>query len=81
MMEKFRSEENTLHDLETYVMKAWQTVDDINDIYHATETMSEDEIQNALLGLHQISNIRFENLWRVLEQNFALKRRELGLDE
>lgn len=80
-MEKFRSEENTLHDLETYVMKAWQTVDDINDIYYATETMSEDEIQNALLGLRQISTIRFENLWRVLEQNFALKRRELGIDE
>jgi len=75
MSDKLRSQENTLHDLETHVHRVWQTSTDIIDLYHATEGMSEDNIQNAMLGIHQLHEIRMENLSRVLAQNIA---REFG---
>ena len=65
---KLRSQENTYLDLETYIMKAWQTSEDLNAIMHAMEDMTEDEQANALLGIHSLNEIRMNNLWRVFEQ-------------
>ena len=65
---KLRSQENTYLDLETYIMKAWQTSEDLNAIMHAMEDMTEDEQANALLGIHTLNEIRMNDLWRVFEQ-------------
>ena len=65
---KLRSQENTYLDLETYIMKAWQTSEDLNAIMHAMEDMTEDEQANALLGIYTLNEVRMKDLWRVFEQ-------------
>jgi len=47
---KFRSQENTTTDLEEKIMGAWQTVEDLDVLYHGVEEMDEDQFQNAILG-------------------------------
>ena len=65
---KLRSQENTYLDLETYIMKAWQTSEDLNALMHAMEDMTEDEQANALLGIYTLNEVRMKDLWRVFEQ-------------
>ena len=65
---KLRSQENTYLDLEAYIMKAWQTSEDLNALMHAMEDMTEDEQANALLGIYTLNEVRMKDLWRVFEQ-------------
>jgi hypothetical protein len=67
-MTKLRSQENTVIDLEEKIMAAWQTISDIDLVYYAMEDMSEDEQMNAMLGLKELGEARFKDLWRVFEQ-------------
>ena len=67
-MTKLRSQENTVIDLEEKIMAAWQTISDIDLVYYAMEDMSEDERMNAMLGLKELGEARFKDLWRVFEQ-------------
>jgi hypothetical protein len=67
-MTKLRWQENTVIDLEEKIMAAWQTISDINLVYYAMEDMSEDERMNAMLGLKELGEARFKDLWRVFEQ-------------
>jgi hypothetical protein len=64
---KLRSQENTYLDLEAYIMKAWQTSEDLNALMHA-EHLLVDEQANALLGIYTMNEIRMKDLWRVFEQ-------------
>ena len=65
---KLRSQENSYIDLETYIMKAWQTSEDLNAVMHAMEDMTEDEQANAILGVYTLNEVRMKDLWRVFEQ-------------
>ena len=65
---KLRSQENTYLDLEAYIMKAWQTSEDLDAVMHAMEDMTEDEQANALLGIYTLNEVRMKDLWRVFEQ-------------
>ena len=65
---KLRSQENTYLDLEAYIIKAWQTSEDLNAIMHAMEDMTEDEQANAILGVYTLNEVRMRDLWRVFEQ-------------
>lgn len=67
-MRKLRSEENDHLDLEAYIMKAWQTSDDLTAIMHAMEYLNEDDQANAILGVYTLHEIRMKDLWRVFEQ-------------
>ena len=67
-MTKLRSQENTYIDLETYIMKAWQTSEDLNAVMHAMEDMTEDEQATTLLGIYTLNEVRMKDLWRVFEQ-------------
>jgi len=67
-MIKLRSQENTIIDLEDKIMAAWLTINDIDLVYYAMENMSEDERMNAMLGLKELGEARFKDLWRVFEQ-------------
>ena len=65
---KLRSQENTYLDLEIYIMKAWQTSDDLSAILHAMEGMSDDERESAVLAVKTLHEIRMEDLDRVFSQ-------------
>jgi hypothetical protein len=54
-------------DLEAAIMEAWHTKDDISMVYHGSEEMTEDELMNALLGVEQLCELRFNKLWAIFE--------------
>ncbi len=74
-MTKLRSQEDTYIDLETYIMKAWQTSEDLNAVMHAMEDMTEDEQATALLGIYTLNEVRMKDLWRVFEQFVQQKKK------
>ena len=67
---------DTRIDLESAIMVAWQTSDDINLLYkhHGDHPvpMTEDEVANALLGLKIMHDIRMEALMDTYCQKFEL---------
>ena len=73
-MTKLRSQEDTYIDLETYIMKAWQTSEDLNAVMHAMEDMTEDEQATALLSIYTLNEVRMKDLWRVFEQFVQQKK-------
>jgi len=53
-------------------MEAWSSCEDIDLIYHNTDKLNLnakdcDELQNQLLGLKYITELRFNKLWDVFE--------------
>lgn len=59
-------------DLESVIMEAWSTCEDIDLIYHNTDNLKLnpkdcDELQNQLLGLRHITELRFRKLWETFE--------------
>ena len=67
-MKKLRSQENTYLELELYIMKVWQTSEDLNAILHVMEGLSEDERDSAILGVKILHEIRMQDLDRVFCQ-------------
>jgi ribosomal protein S1 len=55
--------------LEQRIMDCWRVVDDIKTVYSSTDILSEDELQNALLGLHTIYQLKFEQLFSEFESS------------
>jgi hypothetical protein len=69
-------------DLEQAIMVAWSTCEDIDLIYHNTDNLSlnakdADILQNQLLGLRYITELRFEKMWSVFEELIALQALEV----
>ncbi len=59
-------------DLEAAIMEAWTTCEDIDLIYHNTDNLELnakdcDNLQNQLLGLRYITDLRFNKLWSIFE--------------
>jgi hypothetical protein len=54
-------------DLEQEIMKCWNVTEDIDNFIAAREDMSEDEQLNYLIGLKQIYEVKFSNLWATFE--------------
>ena len=54
-------------DLEQDIMKCWNVTEDIDNFIAAREGMSEDEQLNYLIGLKQIYEVKFANLWTAFE--------------
>ena len=70
-------------DLEQEIMKAWHVVDDIDLLYeNVMETdMSTDDIANALIGLENIYNMRFQKVFNTFEEvckEFRAMREEVN---
>jgi hypothetical protein len=67
---------NTRIDLESAIMVAWQTSEDINLLFkhHGDhpKPMTEDEVGNALLGLKIMHDMRMEALMDTYCQKFEL---------
>ena len=54
-------------------MVAWSTCEDIDLIYHNTDNLELnakdcDNLQNQLLGLKTITELRFEKMWSIFEE-------------
>tara|TARA_R110000868_G_scaffold70117_1_gene206411 strand:- start:1037 stop:1267 length:231 start_codon:yes stop_codon:yes gene_type:complete len=56
-------------DLEQDIMKCWEVVDDIKNLRQTNDrrTMTQDEVDNYLLGLETIYEIKFERLFETFE--------------
>ena len=59
-------------DLESAIMEAWTSCEDIDLVYHNTDKLNLnakdcDELQNQLLGLKYITDLRFQKLWDIFE--------------
>ena len=62
-MDRFKLEEN--------IMNCWQVVDDLKTIYHSEklyEDEDENEMQNALLGMFTLYQLKFEELFATFEK-------------
>lgn len=55
--------------LEERIMNCWQVVDDLKTIYHSERLYEdEDEMQNALLGMFTLYQLKFEELFAAYEK-------------
>lgn len=63
-------------DLEEQIMKCWNVVDDVNDLYEHIGDSSEfvdmppkyvDKVMNKLLGVKELYDMRFQKLWDVFD--------------
>lgn len=66
---------NDRFDLEQNIMKCWNVTSDIDLVYENVmerDEMTKDDIANALLGLRELYEMRFEKLW----QNFETMGKE-----
>jgi len=55
-------------DLEQEIMNCWSIVEDIDTVYHAEHLYENtDEMQNALLGLKTLYELKFEKMWSTFE--------------
>jgi len=62
-------------DLEQEIMECWNVTKDIDNFYHAQESLSEDQQMNYLNGLSAIYEVKFEKLWNTFEQ--CLKNKQI----
>jgi hypothetical protein len=64
IMDKFKLEEN--------IMNCWQVVDDLKAVYHCERLYDDkNEMQNVLLGMFTLYQIKFENLFHEYEKSAA----------
>jgi len=57
-------------DLEQQILGCWSVVDDIDLLYHMPDyrELSEDEFQNALLGMSTLYKFKFEQMFNTFEE-------------
>lgn len=56
-------------DLEQQIMNCWQIVEDVKLLneYVLEEGLTKDQISNALLGMEEIYQMKFDKLFRTFE--------------
>ena len=71
-------------DFEQQIQKCWLVTDDIYDLSEAIleRDLSHDQITNALFGLKEMNEIRFNKLWELFEDvHMSLVRENRMLNE
>lgn len=61
----------TLNTLEDKIMDCWNITNDIKAVLQATENYSTNDIQNMLIGLESLYNVKFEILFHQFEKVLA----------
>lgn len=63
-------ETRCLYDLEEKIMAAWSVVDDIKLLAEtqSNRKMTQDELENFLLGMQTIYNVKFDSLFAQYEK-------------
>jgi len=63
---------STKFDLEQRIMECWGVVDDIRIVYtrhlDGEKPLTEDELANILIGIEQLYDIKFYNLFSTFEK-------------
>lgn len=55
--------------LEEKIMACWGVVDDLSTVYKNVDYRDKDQVANALLGLHTLYSMKFEELWQAFEDH------------
>jgi hypothetical protein len=57
-------------EMETQIMSCWNVTSDLKDLTEGVleYDMSPDQIANALMGIQELYEIRFDKLFRIFEQ-------------
>ena len=57
-------------EMETQIMSCWNVTTDLKDLTEGVleHDMSQDQIANALMGMQELYEIRFDKLFRIFEQ-------------
>ena len=55
--------------LEEKIMACWGVVDDLSTVYKNVDYRDKDQVGNALLGLHTLYSMKFEELWQAFEDH------------
>lgn len=61
-------------DLEQQLLECWRITDDIKTVLKITEAEDIDRTQNALIGLREIYEQKFNDLWDTFEIMIREKR-------
>lgn len=61
-------------DLEQQLLDCWRITDDIKTVLKITEAEDIDRTQNALIGLREIYEQKFNDLWETFESMISDKR-------
>lgn len=56
-------------DFEQQIMICWNVVEDIDAVVSVSDTLSTDELQNALIGIKTLYQIKFDKLWELFEDS------------
>lgn len=58
-----------IFELEQKIMECWNVVEDINHVYEAVceQDLTSDEIQNLLLGIKSLYQLKFNSTFNVFE--------------
>lgn len=57
---------NHMQDLEEKIMNCWNVVDDIEAL-SADRRIKDDRVMNVLIGMAELYQVKFENLWNTYE--------------
>lgn len=58
---------NNIFALEQAILDCWHVTSDIKLIYDNSESLTEDQLANALLGLKELYELKFNHLWNEFE--------------
>ena len=63
-------------DFEQKIMRCWNVTDDIQEVLDANDrqSLTQDELMNALVGLKTIYQMKFENLFAQFEDMVKQKK-------
>ena len=65
-------------DFEQQIMTCWSVVEDLKAVAESSDytKVSEDDYQNALLGMATLYQMKFEKLWSQFEASFKYYQKE-----
>lgn len=55
-------------DLEQAILDSWKITDDLKIFLDKYEELSEDSQLNILIGMNELSELRFQKLWEIFEE-------------
>lgn len=67
--------------MESAIMSCWSTEEDLKLVSDRADTMGEDSLSNALIGLSEIHNIRCGKLFEIFEEMLDEGLVEVGHDK
>lgn len=65
---------NDLFDFEQQIMDCWNVTKDIRTLFEAiceNDGLSKDDIENVLLGISALYELKFNKLWNQFEHNIV----------